>query len=95
MRHLAHKLFTKHQQPTRTVWVAVRVKDGRYWAGEWKWYGRTFTSDPRMAYLWARREQVESTLLWGGWEGVVPVEVDYEQFARRPQKRRYNHYRRR
>jgi hypothetical protein len=50
------------------IWVAVR-NDGKYWAGEYKWQGRTFVPHLKGAYKWgtesACRCAVDSADLFG------------------------------
>jgi hypothetical protein len=84
-RHLAHLI--KQPQQRKTVFVVVRLRDGKYWAGEWKWRGRTFTSRKHVAYLWGRRESAQSAVEQCGWKGVEVREVSRVEFARLPRKR--------
>ena len=63
--------------PRRTVYAVRRDSDGRYWAGPYKYQGRTFTTTPNLIYVWGSRKAAESALLWGGWRGVTVVEADH------------------
>ena len=50
------RFFSRYNQAPRFydrdfVWVAVR-SDGKYWAGEYRWHGKTFVSSLKTAYKW-------------------------------------------
>jgi hypothetical protein len=78
--------------PRRTVWRAERA-DGKCWAGEYLWQGRTFTHDERFIYLWGSEAACRAAIQWRGFANVRPVEVEFDSSVKRPKKKRYNHNR--
>jgi hypothetical protein len=83
-RRLAHKI--RQPRPRDTVFVVVRLRDGAWWAGPYRWRGETFTKNKRLAYLWGRREAAQVAASWNGWTGVEIVEVARLEF--RPLRKR-------
>lgn len=86
--------FRPKPAQNRTVWKAQR-SDGKCWAGEYRWQGRTFTNHPHLFYYWGSERACLSAIQAWGFANVVPVAVEFDGSVKRPQKRRYNHYRRR
>jgi hypothetical protein len=81
--------------PTRNVWKARRA-DGKCWAGEYRWQGKTFTNHKPFIYLWGSELACRSAIEAWGFANVIPVEVEFDSSVKRPQKRRdNNHHRRR
>jgi hypothetical protein len=80
--------------PKRIVWKAER-KDGKCWVGEYRWQGRTFTDYAPLFYYWGSEQACRSAIEAYGFANVRPVAVEFDSSVKRPQKRRYNHYRRR
>jgi hypothetical protein len=78
--------------PKRTVWRAERA-DGKCWAGEYRWQGRTFTSHEPFFYYWGSEAACRTAIQWRGFANVRPVEVEFDSSAKRPKKKRYNHNR--
>lgn len=71
---MAHKVA----QPVRrdSIHVLRRDRDGKWWAGPWKWTGRTFVSNP--AHRWATRSEraMRARVEDEGFTGVTIVRVD-------------------
>lgn len=76
------------------VWKAER-SDGKCWAGEYRWQGRTFTNHPPNVYYWGTERACRAAIQAWGFANVHPKQVEFDSSVKRPQKRRYNHYRRR
>ena len=79
-------------EPKRIVWRAERG-DGLCWAGEYRWQGRTFTSHKPFIYYWGSERACRAAIEAWGFANVRPVQVEFDSSVKRPQKRRYNHYR--
>ena len=60
--------------PVRSVWV-VRRHDGTYWAGPYRWQGRTFTRREDFYYKWGTRQAAESAVLWSGIDNVTVEQI--------------------
>lgn len=76
----------------RMVWRAERT-DGKCWAGEYRWQGRTFTSHEPLFYYWGSEKACRSAIEWRGFANVHPVAVEFDSSVKRPKKTRYNHNR--
>ena len=76
----------------RIVWKAVR-SDGKTWVGEYRWQGRTFTEYAPLFYYWGTKEACRAAIEAYGFANVQPVAVEFDSSVKRPQERRYNHYR--
>lgn len=61
-------------QPVKGVWV-VRRSDGAYWAGPYRWQGKTFTRREDFYYKWGTREAAESAVLWSGIDNVTVQQI--------------------
>ena len=88
----SHRKFRKPQ--ARMVWV-VRRTDGKFWAGEYRWQGQTFTDHIPFIYLYGTRSACMAGAERCGFANVEAVEVELSRFAKRPMKRRGHHTRRR
>jgi len=84
----------RYVRPRNTAYVACRL-DGKYWAGEWKWQGKTFTTSSQLAYKWGTPESCEAAIIGNQLRNVVVKQVELDQFVKRPQTRRAHHARRR
>jgi hypothetical protein len=80
--------------PTRIVWKAQRT-DGKCWAGEYRWQGKTFTNHKPFIYLWGSELACRTAIEAWGFANVYPVEVEFDGSVKRPQKRRDNNHPRR
>jgi hypothetical protein len=78
----------------RIAWVAVR-NDGKYWAGEYRWQGRTFSSHPHLAYRWGTESACRAAIDGNYLTDTRPKRVDLDQFVKRPSEKRGSHYPRR
>jgi hypothetical protein len=78
--------------PKRTVWCAKR-SDGMYWAGEYMYFGRTFTDYPPNIYRWGTRQACQAAIDAWGFANVIPEQVEFDSSVKRPNIKRYNHYR--
>lgn len=73
-RTLAHRLYRATLPQPRQRW-AVRRDDGKYWAGPYKWQGRTFSNNPALRYLYGTRAAAESAILWSGLDKVTVEQI--------------------
>lgn len=80
--------------PTRIVWKAQRT-DGKCWAGEYRWQGKTFTDHVPFHYCWGTEAACRAAITAYGFANVYPLAVEFDSSVKRPSQRRYNHYRRR
>jgi hypothetical protein len=71
----------------RTVWVAVR-KDGKCWAGEWRWRGNTFTEHWRFTYRWGSERACRAAIELNGIRNAVPKKVRLDKNGQRRNKKR-------
>ena len=60
------RFFSRHKLAPRfydrdSAWVAIR-NDGKYWAGEYKWHGRTFVTGLNTAYKWGSLSACECAI---------------------------------
>lgn len=63
-------LFERQAQPSRHRWVLIRDRDGRTWAGPYRWQGQTFTEAERFWYLFANIESANAAIIGSGFFGV-------------------------
>ncbi len=59
----------------RRVAYAVRRSDGKYWAGPYRWQGRTFTADRRFVHLWGTEVSAATAVAWEGFDDVTVVRL--------------------
>jgi hypothetical protein len=88
--------FLRRPRPdsVRLVWKAQR-SDGKCWAGEYRWQGKTFTNHKPFIYFWGSELACRSAIEAWGFANVYPVEVEFDSSVKRPQKRRDNNHPRR
>jgi hypothetical protein len=48
----------------------VRDRDGKTWAGPYRWNGQTFTASERFWYLFANIESANAAIIGSGFVGV-------------------------
>lgn len=73
-RRLAHRLAPQSKVPDeRIVYAVRRAKDGLWWAGEYKWQGKTFTSNLRNRYLWGSDNAAKAAVDANGLRNVEVV----------------------
>ena len=60
----------RHPQPSNSRWVLVRERDGRVWAGYYRWQGQTFTEAQRFWYLFPNIESANAAIIGNGFVGV-------------------------
>lgn len=90
-----HKFLRRPKPaPTRIVWKAQRT-DGKCWAGEYRWQGKTFTDHVPFHYCWGTESACRAAITAYGFANVYPLAVEFDSSVKRPSQRRYNHYRRR
>jgi len=63
-------LSERPARPSVSRWVLVRDRDGRTWAGPYRWQGQTFTEAERFWYLFANIESAEAAIIGSGFFGV-------------------------
>jgi hypothetical protein len=63
-------LLERPARPSVSRWVLVRDRDGRTWAGPYRWQGQTFTEAERFWYLFANIESAEAAIIGSGFFGV-------------------------
>jgi len=97
-RRLGRKILRRpappHVSTPRWVWKAERA-DGKCWAGEYRWQGKTFTSHAPNIYYWGSEIACRAAIEAFGFANVRPVKIEFDRSVMRPQKRRVNHSRRR
>ena len=68
----------RYRLPIQSYYVARRT-DGKYWAGEWRWRGRTFTAVPRYVYRWGTERACRASIEANGIRDAVPVRIRYRK----------------
>lgn len=77
------RLFRRKHPPSRAslpVWIA-RHDNGKFWAGPYKYQGRTMTRHLPLIYKWGTEQSCRSSIMWSGLSNVHPVKVDWVKFA--------------
>jgi hypothetical protein len=55
--------------------VLVRDRDGKTWAGPYRWQGQTFTEAERFWYLFANVESARAAVAGNGFVGVTVKQI--------------------
>ena len=64
--------FTERdRRPSKDRWLIIRDRDGRVWAGPYRWKGETFTKSQRYWYLFANVESAQAAVTGHGFVGVT------------------------
>ena len=56
-------------------WVLIRERDGRVWAGPYRWQGITFTEAERFWYLFTNFESANAAIIGNGFVGVSAKQI--------------------
>ena len=79
VRHLFRRLSHQIRQPSRvppaTMFVLRRDKDGKCWAGPWRFTGNTFTVHRKYWWATATEAAMQARVADEGFRGVSVVEV--------------------
>lgn len=67
---LWRRVSSRHVQPSACRWVLVRDRDGKTWAGPYRWQGQTFTTSERFWYLFNNVESANAAIIGSGFFGV-------------------------
>jgi hypothetical protein len=71
----AKGLLERQAQPSRHLWVLLRERDGRVWAGPYRWQGQTFTEAERFWYRFANVESANAAIIGNGFAGVTVKQI--------------------
>jgi hypothetical protein len=63
-------LTERQARPSASRWVLVRDRDGKTWAGPYRWQGQTFTTSERFWYLFNNVESANAAIIGSGFVGV-------------------------
>lgn len=70
------KSITERQaKPSHSRWVLVRDRDGRVWAGPYRWRGQTFTEAERFWYQFTNQESAQAAVAGHGFVGVTAKQI--------------------
>jgi hypothetical protein len=70
------KSITERQaKPSRSRWVLVRDRDGKTWAGPYRWQGQTFTESERFWYQFNNIDSATAALTGHGFVGVTVKQI--------------------
>lgn len=80
MKHLFRRLSHQIRQPQRrevaaTMFVLRRDRDGKVWAGPYRWTGVTFTESKRFWWGTATAAAMQARVADEGFSGVSVVEI--------------------
>jgi hypothetical protein len=67
---LWRRVTSRQVRSSASRWVLVRDRDGKTWAGPYRWQGQTFTEAQRFWYLFANIESAEAAIIGSGFFGV-------------------------
>ena len=65
----------RQAKPSHSRWVLVRDRDGKVWAGPYRWQGQTFTKAERFLYQFTNHESAQSAVTGSGFVGVTPKQI--------------------
>lgn len=65
----------RHRHVPSERWVIVRDRDGRIWAGPYRWRGQTFTEAERFWYMFANIESAMAAVEGHGFVGVTVKQI--------------------
>lgn len=72
----ARGLVERQAKPSAHRWVIIRHRDGKVWAGPYRWQGITFTEAERFWYLFANIESANACIIGSGFTGVTVKQID-------------------
>ena len=68
-------LTERQARPGGSRWVLIRNRDGRVWAGPYRWRGQTFTEAERFWYWFANVESANAAIIGSGFVGVTVKQI--------------------
>ena len=68
-------LAERQARPGGSRWVLIRDRDGRVWAGPYRWQGQTFTEAERFWYWFANVESANAAIIGSGFVGVTVKQI--------------------
>ncbi len=68
-------VWERHRKLSDQRWVLVRDRDGRTWAGPYRWQGQTFTEAERFWYLFANVESARAAVTGNEFVGVTVKQI--------------------
>lgn len=71
----ARGLLERQAKPSFDRWVLIRERDGRVWAGPYRWQGITFTESQRFWYWFTNVESAQAAIVGNGFAGVAPKQI--------------------
>ena len=71
----AKGLLERQAKPSLDRWVLVRERDGRVWAGPYRWQGITFTEAERFWYQFTNVESAQAASISYGFVGVSAKQI--------------------
>lgn len=78
-------LYKNGKVRRHSVWVAVR-RDGKCWAGEWRWRGITFTEHWRYTYRWGSERACRAAIEMNGIRNTeakrIPIDKNGQRVVR-------------
>ena len=72
---LWRRVTSRHVRPSASRWVLIRDRDGKTWAGPYRWQGQTFTTSERFWYLFANVESANAAIIGSGFVGVSVLQI--------------------
>jgi len=67
---MIRKFHLRDFRPCSKRFVLIRDRDGRVWAGPYRWRGNTFTESQKFWYLFANTESANAAINGNGFVGV-------------------------
>ncbi len=67
---LWRRVTSRQVRSSASRWVLVRDRDGKTWAGPYRWQGQTFTTSERFWYLFNNIESANAAIIGSGFVGV-------------------------
>ena len=68
-------LLERDVKPSPHRWVLIRDRDGRAWAGPYRWQGQTFTESERFWYLFNNIDSAIAAIDGHGFVGVTVQQI--------------------
>ena len=65
----------RQAKPSHGRWVLIRDRDGRAWAGPYRWQGITFTEAERFWYLFTNLDSAMAAIAGHGFVGVTAKQI--------------------
>jgi len=71
----ARGLLERQVKPLHSRFVLIRDRDGRVWAGPYRWRGQTFTEAERFWYQFTNQESAQAAVTGHGFVGVTVKQI--------------------